>query len=650
MNVPAAIARVFSGRPYLGPLLVTAILVAPCIGTAYLWDDYQFLNNALSFKTVDLLPSSDPFYRPLSRGLYFAALDGLGPVGQLAGHLFNALTLLAIVALLTLLAGRLRGSRCAVVSGIAFASLGITPLLVCWASGAQDLIAIAFVLLAVHLHLSGRTGLSLVCAALGVLSKETAVVLIPGIALSRWILFGERRGIGKAIAMYTGLVAAWMFVHPGMQRLLQNGLRSGATGYVGLEHPERWPVYFGKYMLVLLNAAPAWPSWSLTLALLPYLIAAALITYFVTRRWPEDDLEGGRPSVSIPRLGIWALLLMVPPMLLSSTFVKVWVPYYGAFAGVGWAILVGVTSDRVRRPWLSAGLALFVAAGAWSRTAPLEPGAVTEHNLRTTSLALSQVQRNLHRIRPTMPRGAQALVSVQAGGLAGLYTHLYYFRALQVWYRDPSLIAVRPDWRKPSSEPEVLLWINSRYEVFEIDLDTLVPHGSTEAISGEEYLRTLRYYARGLAAGGETDRALQVLLSVREPNKASWAMDRRLAAMFLFFARRDAEATHLLQFVPPVRRDNALEVVARIVSDPPAGASWDEPALRAFGLQPGDPEVWRYLLHYFVGLGRRPDALRLAGRLLALRPGDLDASRTIEGLNSMSEREPFTRPVGAEGR
>jgi hypothetical protein len=640
-----------SGCPaYLGPVLVAAVIVAPCIGITYLWDDYDFLNNALGFHATDLLPTAsraaEPFYRPVSRGLYFTLLNTLGPAGELVGHLLNASIFLLIVALLVRLVERLRGRRSAVVAGIAFAGLGVAPLLVCWASGSQDLLAIACVLAAIHLHLSGRPVAGVLLTSLGILSKETVVVVVPAIALSRLLLFRDRSGLGRTIVLYSSLLAAWLLIHPGVHRLIHNGLRTGETGYVGIEQPERWPTFFMKYALLFFNCAPGPPSLPLALFLLPNLLLAAASVYAIIR-WGacENSAAPSSELVAPVRVGGWALLLLVPPLLLTSTFLRGWAPYYATFVGVGWAVLLCLLVDRIRPALLAPALAGFVLLGAWPRTAPLKPGTVTEHNLRSTSMAIDQVRRNLRRLCPSMPRGAQVLASVQVGGLTGLYTHFYYFQALRVWYRDSSLTTTRPDWRVALRSPDVLLWANQNLDVFEIDLNTLTPRGTGIPSPREEYLRTLRYYARGLAAGGETNRALNVLLSVDEPNQSSWALDRRLAAMFLFYAGRDAEATQLLLHVPRVHRDNALEIVTRLVTDPPPGPSWDGPALRAFDIDPSDPESCRYLMRHFAELDRRADATRFAVLLLAVIPTDSEAKRTLERLRVAPAPQPFTLPT-----
>src|SRR5256886_13459812 len=56
--------------------LLISIFAIPAVGFTYLWDDYNFLTNAVFYQLHDWFPShDDPFYRPISRGVYFSVLD-----------------------------------------------------------------------------------------------------------------------------------------------------------------------------------------------------------------------------------------------------------------------------------------------------------------------------------------------------------------------------------------------------------------------------------------------------------------------------------------------------------------------------------------------------------------------------------------------
>lgn len=177
------------GLAWVGPLLVAAVLVLPGIRLGYAWDDYHFLANAQNRRLTDLLPDpGDMFYRPISRGVYFLALETLGHGAAQAGHLLNLLILCAGVALMARVGSRLGGARMGLYSSLAFATLSSVPLLVDWASGVQDLLAVLFLLAALEYRLAGRNLAAFWMAACGILSKETVMSLVPVLVLLDWIL------------------------------------------------------------------------------------------------------------------------------------------------------------------------------------------------------------------------------------------------------------------------------------------------------------------------------------------------------------------------------------------------------------------------------------------------------------------------------
>jgi len=118
--------------PY-SPAVVAAIFAIPAVGFTYLWDDYNFLTNAVFYQLHDWFPShDDPFYRPISRGVYFSVLDLAGRGGAALGHVLNLCFLLAIVILLGSFVSRLAGRKAGIMAGLIFAGLGAAPALVAW--------------------------------------------------------------------------------------------------------------------------------------------------------------------------------------------------------------------------------------------------------------------------------------------------------------------------------------------------------------------------------------------------------------------------------------------------------------------------------------------------------------------------------------
>jgi hypothetical protein len=635
------------------PVLAALLAVVPCFSFPYLWDDYLFLNNALSFKSIDYLPNPhDAFYRPLSRGAYFQALALFGDSGARLGHVLNALLLLCVVLLFAVLVRRLAGGRAAVLSGTAFALLAPTPFLVGWVSGYQDLLGMLFLLAAFHLQLSGKTAAAVATTALSLLSKETAAVLMPVLAGLDWVLGRKPYRLARRFTAYGALAILWASVHPGIRALAEHGFRSGAIGYVGTGPPAEWIPYVGRYLLTLLNVptTPVETGWVMgRLIVLPGIALATLLAVALP---PRDAGAPAGPGAPLPgRSAVLGALMGVLPLLLTSVLVRGWAPYYVVYPALGSSLLIGVFLARARIAWAAAALVTYLVLGFYARGAVHEAGRPTEYNLSVTGGALRQVAAGFENLRPSIPEGSQVLVAVQAGGLSGIYTHLYYFQALRVWYRDPTLQTMRPDWRRPVPGNEFLFWVSPRLEVFEIDLQNDAPRTNGPRPDRVQYQKTLRYYAQGLAASGETERGLELLLYMPGPRDyADVALDRRLAAMILFHAHRDREAGELLRHVPPVRRDNALDLLAVTLANPGGPHPWDDDAFRAFGVAVDDTAAWRVLMRRSDDPFHAGDGIRFAAKLLRLIPGDPEASAVVRRLSQYSEAATIGGPAPPEGR
>ena len=52
------------------PAAVAIVLCIPVMGLSFIWDDYNFLTHAMFYQLHDWVPDpTDPFYRPMSRGV-----------------------------------------------------------------------------------------------------------------------------------------------------------------------------------------------------------------------------------------------------------------------------------------------------------------------------------------------------------------------------------------------------------------------------------------------------------------------------------------------------------------------------------------------------------------------------------------------------
>ena len=631
---------------------MVAILAIPALGFTYIWDDYYFLTNAVFYQLHDWAPNPvDPFYRPISRGVYFTVLDLAGRGGPALGHALNLGFLLAIVVLLGSFVSRLAGKRAGVMAGLWFAALGAIPSLAGWISCDQDLLAILFTLIALHLRLSGRNGAALAAVAAGLLSKETILAVIPAIILFDWILERKPYRIGRHLTAYAALVAIWGAIHPAVRVLLSRGLRSGATGYVGLEHPERWPVHLGRYIATLLNLPafsplPTWPAFGVLL-----LLAAGAMAVVAIRL--TDARPGGpEESIAIPRRRVYVLgaLVCLGPLFLTSVMIRGWAPYYAAFPALGSSIVAGASLAGLplRGRLLAAGM--YLALGIWCRGDIRNPQDFTESNFRVVSTALEKVEGGFRRLYPSFGPNTRVLLSVQARGTGGIYLHMYDLQVLRLWYRDRTLRAVRPEARdRGPAGPEVLTVITRDRDVIDINPVTLVARTASGKRPDYRSCETaMRAYAMGLAGSGEARRAAAIMLHLPEINAGLQSAHRRVAAMFLYSEGRDAEAKTILDSTMVLPREVTLDNLHALLAEQPSGRNYDAEALRAFGVSPTDSTAMRALMRWFAEKKYAEVAIRFADRLERLQPGDGEAARIRREMNARLEEQRAIPPGPGE--
>src|SRR5262249_1245065 len=131
---------------------------------------------------------------------------------------------------------------------------------------------------------------------------------------------------------------------------------------------------------------------------------------------------------------IVAAALAALPLLLTSALIRQWNPYYAVFPALGSSIVIGVLLARAPKLVAIAVLVLFLGMGLWTREASPSPEVTCEANLAQTSDALLQVEQSFKMLRPVLPAHAELLVSVASSGRLSIYTHMYRFQALRVWY------------------------------------------------------------------------------------------------------------------------------------------------------------------------------------------------------------------------
>jgi hypothetical protein len=118
--------------------------------------------------------------------------------------------------------------------------------------------------------------------------------------------------------------------------------------------------------------------------------------------------------------------------------------------------------------------------------------------------------------------------------------------------------------------------------------------------------------------------------------------------MFLFAEGRDQEGEAILRVTSELPRGLALEDLKAVLAEQPPGRIYDEYALRAFGISPGDTDAIRSLMRWFGKMKYAEVALRFAQRLERLRPGDAEATEAIRGMTRVLAERQSAPPAAAE--
>lgn len=622
----------------LFPALVAVLLSLPCLGYTFLWDDFNFLANALSGNLRDWLPrSDDPFYRPISRALYFGIVAPFGTGGALLAHLMNLAYLAIAVTCLTMLATRIRTQSFGLVVGALFAGMSAVPTLVGWASCSQDLLAIDFVLLALLARSSGRGGLAIVAFTAALLSKETALTAIPALVAWDWIVERRPYRLKHHAAYYSVVVVAWAAIHPAARVLLARGLAPGATGYVGLTEPRTWLLFAARYSSVLTNLRLGHfePTWSAVSGIYLGLVVLGSILGLMTLT-ASSSRGPANSDVSVRRIVILGILLTVPALIMTSTIINSWAPYYAAFPMLGLSLLGALALERVRWRGRMAIIGLYFALGIWARGSNLDSLHVTERELRPSSDALKKIETGFRIAAPRLPPHTDILLSTQVRGISRVYVQMYVFQPPRLWYRDLTMHVLKPTHVHPSDRPTSLALITSDLDVVFLNPLTLEFQSASgrppDYHSAEKALRGL---AVGLGGAGFPDRGTNILLRIPNPTNDLLSAHIRVAAMLQLAGGRQARADSLIAMAPPLSRRTTLDDLHVILAEQPPGVIWDDFALRVYGIHPDDTDALRELAGWLASFRYAEQARRMATRLLALQPRDAVGLRAMEVADSI---------------
>jgi hypothetical protein len=349
--------------------LVISFSFAPIVRTPFLYDDYTHITDASRFTWRSVVEQFEPvsgrglFFRPVGFFLYW--LNYLWAGDDPAWWHASSIALHVVCSCLVYALCRELGvSWLASLAGaLLFAVTGLAAETVAWIDARFDLMATLLVLLSLILVCRGWLMGGLALGAAGMLCKESAYCL-PLLIASLTFFKDDRRRLLRAAA-WAGVVAALLFAYRwwalggiGGYGLRLNALRSAEALFFRqwalLFFPFNWP-------------APASPVFRWTVAMLPFVLAAAAWM----AKAPRRRLAGSVIFIVAAGLPVQHLLL------LDSGLGGSRVLYLGS---VGWALLWAVVLDAMteRRAMVVACLMLAIGASmlehnlsVWRETANL---------------------------------------------------------------------------------------------------------------------------------------------------------------------------------------------------------------------------------------------------------------------------------------
>jgi hypothetical protein len=438
------------GRLGLAPLAALAlvlcaglILQLPALDTPFFADDYLFLDQVGRHSLAQTLAAPDPignYYRPVGRQLFFWLVARASGGSALVFHAVALALWLAVLGLLFAVARRIAGPLAGLIAAGMLALHFAADVPVRWASGCQDLLAVAGALGALWLHLAGRRVWAGVALLLALLSKEV-VALTPFIAVVAAREPGEpwrnsvRRAWPLAAAVVAWALIVWSVTHA--RAATPESLTVTPVAVVAaLAHLVQVACGIEWYHRVSAGDLRL-PAWLASLALVLLALAGARRTGPA----PSSGARAPEAGRGIAAGIVWALAGAAPIAAVAS----IWSAYYYLFALCGVALVLGAWLAGGPRKWALAAVAVLSWNSARSSSLPAhalvrEPWATCSHvnrqYLERGTHIIQRYLRHLRAARPSVPPGSTLFFSGVPGGVA--------FQAgdgpLVRWaYRDTSL-------------------------------------------------------------------------------------------------------------------------------------------------------------------------------------------------------------------
>lgn len=231
-----------SERTRIALLLILAVLVyANTLRCDYVFDDEIYItgNRLITHPTAGSVfsASNHNVFRPMTFAS-FAVLWKVGRGRPLLFHATNVLLHAVVILLLYLVFRKLlesvpKGATMAFVAAMLFAVHPIHSEAVAWASAQSELLAAGFLLGAWLLHLNDCPISAALCLVLALLSKESAVALLPLVLIGDYL-----RGKFKPAINYLGITFATIAYVPLLW--LVQGRRFGPPEVAFADNPLRY--------------------------------------------------------------------------------------------------------------------------------------------------------------------------------------------------------------------------------------------------------------------------------------------------------------------------------------------------------------------------------------------------------------------------
>jgi hypothetical protein len=323
--------------------------------TSFVNEDWSFVDLARGRSLAALLTDAKlyagPWLRPWSQGVHYWALQGLFGTRVEAWHVVSTLLGAMSLVLYFEFVRRSAGLAEAGVASACVAALTAWGVPMTWIAGVQDLWVLAFSLATLHLWSRERRAWAAVTLGLGLLSKETAVVL-PALLVAHDV-FLRGRSLPQALArswMLWCVLGIWAGIHPAIGGHLWHPRVAAVAATPGM---SAWEAGCRSLLAIVnLDVRPqpeaGWPSVG-ALAVAGSLVLLALCAWSwrgragaaTSHTAPPGPARGDRSRLVL--FGVSWALLGWSPLLLPSLH---WHSYYSLFGSMGAWLALGIALSR----------------------------------------------------------------------------------------------------------------------------------------------------------------------------------------------------------------------------------------------------------------------------------------------------------------